>query len=133
MAKKFNVEAFERTGMKMAAKLETKGETKPHRSEDTSPAHCRRAGFDRRWIPSKNHHPERRRGGDRRAVQKRSFSEPLVPDAPGKTDVLPAGSEVPESESPVTEPNENWTPEALENRDHQVLPESRWITVLTKP
>jgi hypothetical protein len=125
MTKKFNVEEFERTEMKMDAKLETKDETNPHRSDDAAPTHCRRAGFDRRWIPSKNHRPERRRGGDRRVVQKRSFSEPLVPDAPGQTDYLAAGSEALESESPAAESNENWAPEALESRDNQVLPESR--------
>ena len=43
-----------------------------------SPSISRRTGLDRRWISSTDHRPERRRGGDRRAIQKRSFSEPLA-------------------------------------------------------
>jgi hypothetical protein len=35
----------------------------------------RRTGLDRRWIPSADHQPERRRGRDRRADRKRSFSK----------------------------------------------------------
>ena len=38
----------------------------------------RRTGIDRRWIPSKGHQPERRRGGDRRADRKRTFNQQLV-------------------------------------------------------
>ena len=49
----------------------------------SSPSISRRTGLDRRWISSTDHRPERRRGGDRRAIHKRSFSEPLaVVDAP---------------------------------------------------
>ena len=43
-----------------------------------SPSISRRTGLDRRWISSTDHRPERRRGGDRREIQKRSFSEPLA-------------------------------------------------------
>lgn len=44
----------------------------------SSPSISRRTGLDRRWISSADHRPERRRGGDRRAIRKRSFSEPLA-------------------------------------------------------
>ena len=37
----------------------------------------RRTGLDRRWIPSANHQPERRRSHDRRTIRNRSFLEPL--------------------------------------------------------
>ena len=37
----------------------------------------RRTGLDRRWIPSTDHHPERRRSRDRRTIRNRSFLEPL--------------------------------------------------------
>ncbi len=37
----------------------------------------RRTGLDRRWIPSANHQPERRRRRDRRTIRKRSFLEPF--------------------------------------------------------
>ena len=37
----------------------------------------RRTGLDRRWIPSANHQPERRRRRDRRAIRNRSFLEPI--------------------------------------------------------
>ena len=37
----------------------------------------RRTGLDRRWIPSANHQPERRRSSDRRTIRNRSFLEPL--------------------------------------------------------
>lgn len=47
----------------------------------------RRTGIDRRWIPSADHQPERRRGSERRKTRKRSFLEPL--DANGST-VSPA-------------------------------------------
>lgn len=38
----------------------------------------RRTGLDRRWIPSANHQPERRRSRDRRTIRNRSFLEPLA-------------------------------------------------------
>ncbi|BBO80639.1 hypothetical protein DSCO28_12050 [Desulfosarcina ovata subsp. sediminis] len=41
----------------------------------------RRTGIDRRWIKSPGHWPERRRGGDRRKKQPRSFLQPLDGDA----------------------------------------------------
>lgn len=46
----------------------------------------RRSGFDRRWIHSPNHHPERRRGRERRKIHRRGFLEPLESDnqAPDK-------------------------------------------------
>ena len=37
----------------------------------------RRTGLDRRWIPSANHQPERRRRMDRRTIRNRSFQEPF--------------------------------------------------------
>jgi hypothetical protein len=37
----------------------------------------RRTGLDRRWIPSANHQPERRRSRDRRTIRNRSFLEPF--------------------------------------------------------
>jgi hypothetical protein len=37
----------------------------------------RRTGLDRRWIPSSDYQPERRRGKDRRAEKPRSFMESL--------------------------------------------------------
>ncbi|WP_319404564.1 hypothetical protein [uncultured Desulfosarcina sp.] len=37
----------------------------------------RRTGIDRRWIPSANHQPERRRSRDRRTIGNRSFLEPF--------------------------------------------------------
>jgi len=37
----------------------------------------RRTGLDRRWIPSVNHQPERRRSRDRRTIRHRSFLEPI--------------------------------------------------------
>ena len=37
----------------------------------------RRTGIDRRWIPSGDHHPERRSGKDRRSRQDRPFLAPL--------------------------------------------------------
>jgi hypothetical protein len=37
----------------------------------------RRTGIDRRWIPSANHQPERRRSSDRRTISNRSFLDPL--------------------------------------------------------
>ena len=127
MAKKFNVEEFEHTEMEMIAKLANKAETNPHGTNGTGPAPSRRTGLDRRWIPSKDHHPERRRGGDRRAVQQRSFSDPLVLDDPEKTDHSNADfesvSEALDSESLTAASNVDWPPEALEDRDHQVLPE----------
>lgn len=38
----------------------------------------RRTGLDRRWIPSANHQPERRRSRDRRTIRNRSFLEPFA-------------------------------------------------------
>jgi len=38
----------------------------------------RRTGLDRRWIPSANHQPERRRTRDRRTIRNRSFLEPFA-------------------------------------------------------
>jgi hypothetical protein len=38
----------------------------------------RRTGLDRRWIPSANHQPERRRSTDRRTIRNRSFLEPFA-------------------------------------------------------
>ncbi len=38
----------------------------------------RRTGLDRRWIPSSDHQPERRRSRDRRAIRNRSFLEPFA-------------------------------------------------------
>ena len=37
----------------------------------------RRTGLDRRWIPSANHQPERRRTRDRRTIRNRSYLEPI--------------------------------------------------------
>ena len=42
----------------------------------------RRTGLDRRWIPSADHHPERRHGQDRRTIRKRSFLQPLAVNDP---------------------------------------------------
>lgn len=52
--------------------------TNPNRNRATTPAETRRTGIDRRWIPSQDHQPERRRGKDRRANRTRSFTDPLV-------------------------------------------------------
>lgn len=38
----------------------------------------RRTGIDRRWIPSADHQPERRRCGDRRTSRKQSWAEPMA-------------------------------------------------------
>ena len=51
-----------------------------HKYDRTSAPASRRTGLDRRWIPSTNHHPERRRGEDRRSVRKRSFTDPFESD-----------------------------------------------------
>jgi hypothetical protein len=129
MVKKFNVEEFEHTEMEMDAKLANKAETNPLGSNDTGAAPCRRTGLDRRWIPSKNHHPERRRGGDRRAVQQRSFLDSIGLRAPGEADHstsdVESVSEALESESPAAAPSEDRPPEALAERDRQVLPERK--------
>lgn len=37
----------------------------------------RRTGLDRRWIPSADHQPERRRSRDRRTIRNRTFLEPF--------------------------------------------------------
>ncbi len=42
-----------------------------------SNANTRRTGLDRRWIPSADHQPERRRSRDRRTIRNRSFLEPF--------------------------------------------------------
>ena len=50
----------------------------------------RRTGIDRRWIPSNDHHPERRRRKDRRTIRNRSFLEPLEPNgAPENRELFP--------------------------------------------
>ncbi len=50
----------------------------------------RRTGLDRRWIPSKGHHPERRRSRDRRTIRNRSFLEPLERNsAPQNRELFP--------------------------------------------
>ena len=50
----------------------------------------RRAGIDRRWIPSTDHHPERRRSRDRRTIRNRSFLEPLeLNGAPENRELFP--------------------------------------------
>jgi hypothetical protein len=50
----------------------------------------RRTGLDRRWIPSKDHHPERRRSRDRRTIRNRSFLEPLESNgAPENRELFP--------------------------------------------
>lgn len=124
---KFNVEEFERTIMEMDEKLTNKTEMQPHQSNDAARTPCRRAGLDRRWIPSKNHHPERRRGGDRRSMQRRSFSDPLVLEVTGKAEPSIAGfesvSQALEPESSAITTEENRIPEANEDRNKKVLPE----------
>lgn len=47
----------------------------------------RRTGLDRRWIPSVDHQPERRRGRDRRILRKRSFLEPIELNRPAQSSV----------------------------------------------
>jgi len=127
MAKKFNIQEFERTEMEMIAKPAKKAETNLHGNNAEGTIPCRRTGLDRRWIPSGNHHPERRRGGDRRAVKQRSFSDPLVLDAPEKpghsTAEFESASESLASESSTAAHNEDRSSEAIENRDDQALPE----------
>jgi len=50
----------------------------------------RRTGLDRRWIPSANHQPERRRSRDRRTIRNRSFLEPFESkDAPENRTLFP--------------------------------------------
>lgn len=39
--------------------------------------HSRRTGIDRRWIPSSDRTPERRRGIDRRMQRRQTFLEPF--------------------------------------------------------
>jgi hypothetical protein len=41
----------------------------------------RRTGLDRRWIPARNHQPERRRSADRRTIKNRTFLEPFASKA----------------------------------------------------
>ena len=116
----FSLEESGRIEMGIDAKLAKKAEMNVQPVNDPTPAPCRRAGLDRRWISSKNHHPERRRGGDRRTVKKRSFSDPLVLEVPGRAYPLTAGfeaaSEATESESPVV-PDEVRTPGSFEDTD----------------
>ncbi|MCB2145752.1 MAG: hypothetical protein KQI81_04705 [Deltaproteobacteria bacterium] len=45
----------------------------------------RRTGIDRRWIPSANHQPERRRSRDRRTIRNRSILDPLELDGAEET------------------------------------------------
>jgi hypothetical protein len=130
MAKNANVEECETTGMEMDAKLENKDQLNSNEKKRTTPVPSRRAGFDRRWIPSENHHPERRRGGDRRAARQRSFSDPLVPDAPGENNPATAGFEAIsqplawEPESAMAGPEANRPPEFHEDRNKKLLPGS---------
>jgi hypothetical protein len=67
---------------------------------DTKPAISRRTGLDRRWIPSPDHHPERRSGKDRRSRRKRAFLELIdlpeenaAPSEPADVDFTPASVE----------------------------------------
>lgn len=48
----------------------------------------RRTGLDRRWIPSANHQPERRRSTERRTIRNRSFLEPFESKGEGENSEL---------------------------------------------
>jgi len=52
----------------------------------------RRTGLDRRWIPSANHQPERRRSRERRMIRNRSFLEPF--DSNGADENSAVSSEI---------------------------------------
>ncbi len=69
-------------------------------TDEPSELISRRTGIDRRWIPSVNHQPERRRGKDRRHIRKRSLTDPLAPD--GATSPRAAFPEL-EANCPISE------------------------------
>lgn len=48
----------------------------------------RRTGIDRRWIISKNHHPERRSGKDRRSRQRHDFLPPIEQEDENAKEIL---------------------------------------------
>ena len=54
----------------------TRTGSKMKKNKPSNPT-TRRTGLDRRWIPSANHQPERRRRRDRRTIRNRSFLEPF--------------------------------------------------------
>jgi len=53
--------------------------TKAQDSKPT-PFTSRRSGFDRRWIHSANHRPERRRGKERRKIGRQDTPKTLAPN-----------------------------------------------------
>jgi hypothetical protein len=84
----------------------------------TTPVISRRSGIDRRWIPSQNHQPERRRGKDRRKTRTRSFLESLDPETL-KSDGSTRSEVDPDKQTTVSTPSnsamvEKWTPQCLE-------------------
>ena len=74
----------------------------------------RRTGLDRRWIPSADHQPERRRGSGRRTIRKRSFLEPIALDGPEESSVpfpeIDPGAKTPVANHSVLLLTEKWTP-----------------------
>jgi hypothetical protein len=85
-------------------------------NSNSTPFVSRRSGFDRRWIPSQNHQPERRRGKDRRNIRSRSFLEPLDAETM-KTDDPACSDADPEERKPTPTPSdrvEKWQPGCLE-------------------
>jgi hypothetical protein len=80
------------------------------------PLRSRRSGFDRRWIPSENHQPERRRGKDRRKTRKRSFLVPLDPEVSESSGTVFPEID-PDRKTPSSTPSlsvERWSPRHLE-------------------
>lgn len=61
----------------------------------------RRTGLDRRWIPSKDHCPDRRRSNDRRKIKNRSFLEPIETN-----DTAENRKRLPEIDYPADPPEE---------------------------
>jgi hypothetical protein len=91
--------------------------TKAQNNKST-PFVSRRSGIDRRWIPSQDHQPERRRGKDRRKVRTRSFlesldSETLKSEEPDCSDADP-GKQKPTPTRNISTLVEKWTPRCLE-------------------
>jgi hypothetical protein len=89
---------------------------KKAQSSKPTPFVSRRSGFDRRWIPSQNHQPERRRGKDRRKIRSRSFLESLDTETMKTDDSAgsDADSEMQEARSSHSTKVEKWTPGFLE-------------------
>lgn len=78
----------------------------------------RRTGLDRRWIPSTDHQPERRHGGDRRTIRQRSLSQPLGTHYPqagnGRLAGIDPVSRSPEANASALAVSATWTSQAMD-------------------